>query len=243
MTAVTSRVGPADKSSEHRYGCDEHVVCRMDRAILTHILQPGINLAVWRRDTPDPIAAWLRACPLEDTPLLSSDIDITVPAVCVPTELAAAVGGQSHCTRVGVSALAHDAGTLANIVSRIAGNPNVRVRLEWVRERQCAYFHADRIAFRLVCTYRGAGTEWISNATAGKLTSPESEPPPSEIHRLVPGDVAIMRGLSRALDAGPPLKHRSPPADSLTGWRLFLAIDPICSSERTLATIAPETFL
>jgi hypothetical protein len=208
-----------------------HIVNCPTRTVLAHILRPGINLAVWRRSVPAPIAAWLQAYSLEDRSLLTSDLDLRIPAACVPGELATAIAHPAISDRTGISALVSDVADLAKVVARIAGQPNVRVRLEWVTDQQCAYFHSDRVPYRLVCTYRGAGTEWVSNETASRLTSPESEPPADEIHQLASGDVAIMRGSLRGTESTPPLLHRSPPVVSASAARLFLAIEPIASSK------------
>jgi Protein of unknown function (DUF1826) len=68
-----------------------HTVRRPSRAALTHILRPGINLAVWQRSVPAAIANWIKTGALNGTPLLSSDLDLRIPAACVPAALATAL--------------------------------------------------------------------------------------------------------------------------------------------------------
>jgi hypothetical protein len=227
MTSMTNRIevidAPSISAVAHKA---PHTISSSHRSALAHILKPHINLAVWRREVPTPISNWLSRCSVEEVTTRSRDIDICVPAACVPASLGAAIAAQTTRQQADISSLARDAAELAGLVARISQNPKVRLRLEWVTHQQCSNFHADRVPFRLVCTYHGPGTEWVSNATAERLTSPESLPPADEIHRLTPGDVAVMRGWSNGDNAGMPLKHRSPPVDFPSVWRLFLAIDP-----------------
>ena len=75
-----------------------------------------------------------------------------------PVHLGAALPSETVEQRIGVSALALDVGSLASIMARLTGRPYVRVRLERVNHNACRYFHVDRVAYRLVCTYRGPGT-------------------------------------------------------------------------------------
>ena len=207
-----------------------HTISSPHRSALAHILRPHINLAVWRREVPTPISNWLSRYPAEEVAAGSRDIDICVPAACVSASLRAAIAARTRRQDADISSLARDAAELAGLVARISRNPKVRLRLEWVTHQACSNFHADRVPFRLVCTYHGPGTEWVSNATAERLTSPESRPPADEVHRLISGDVAVMRGWSNGDNSGMPLKHRSPPVDFPSEWRLFLAIDPASPS-------------
>jgi len=61
------------------------------RTILAHILRLNINLAVWQRAVPEQIAAWLRRYLPKGGPVLTSDLDLRIPAACVPGELMAAL--------------------------------------------------------------------------------------------------------------------------------------------------------
>ena len=207
-----------------------HTIIGAHRTVLADVLRPNVSLAVWRRGVPTPISNWLSQCSAEEIATGSCDIDISIPAACVPASLCATISAQTAQQQAGVLSLSHDAAELAGLMARISGNPNVRLRLEWVTHQQCASFHADRMPFRLLCTYHGPGTEWVSVATAERLTSPDSMPPADEIHRLTSGDVAIMRGSSSRDHSSAPLKHRSPPVNFPSEWRLFLAIDPASPS-------------
>jgi hypothetical protein len=203
-----------------------HVVARADWDVLRHILQPDINLAIWQRDVPAPIATWLSGGLPDDLP--THDIDTDVSAACVAARISMAIPSQTPAQRAGVAALARDAGDLANVLTRMSGSRSVRLRLEWVTDQQCSHFHADRVPMRLLCTYHGPATEWLANNVAERLGSPESVPPSAAINRLRTGDVAIMRG-SLGNATGAPMRHRSPPVDAPAEWRLLLAMDPVAA--------------
>jgi hypothetical protein len=206
----------------------DHVIFGSSLDVLEEIRRPEINLAVWRRDVPSVIAAWLRTSSAGGFLENCGDMDLQLPAPCAPASVAAHFATKTaEQQQAGIAALARDVGELAEIVSRISYNPAVRLRVEWVTDRACRYFHIDRVPFRLVCTYRGPGTEWVSNDVAARLTTPESAPAAHDINRLGAGDVAIMRGSPDGhLVAHAPLRHRSPPIEKPSERRLFLAIDP-----------------
>jgi Protein of unknown function (DUF1826) len=71
-----------------------HIISGADHATLAHILRPGINLAIWRRNTPFAMAAWLSACSAEDL-IAAQDVELRCPAVCVPALLAAKIPAPS----------------------------------------------------------------------------------------------------------------------------------------------------
>jgi Protein of unknown function (DUF1826) len=200
-----------------------HLVAGNDRGILGYVLQSHINLAIWRRDVPRAIAHWLSEISSEELGRVHN-VDKELAAECVPAVISSALPARTPAAIAGVAALARDAGDLAVLFAQMSGNP-VRFRLEWVKDRQCPYFHADNVVMRLLCTYRGLGTEWIANNIADRLTSPQSIPPLTTINRLQAGDVAIMGGSLSDGVAGP-VRHRSPPANGADEWRLLLAIDP-----------------
>jgi hypothetical protein len=79
--------------------------------------------------------------------------------------------------------LADDIGFLARLFHEVVEAPTLRVRLEVVTGDACTQFHADNVRHRLVSTYRGPGTEWISPRAVA--TTPAGAPLPDDsIRRL-----------------------------------------------------------
>ena len=128
--------------------------------------------------------------------------------------------------------LSQDAVFLARVFVELTGAPRLRLRLETVVDDACRRFHPDNVRFRLVTTYRGPGTEWISPRDA--TTTPSgAELLDARIRRLDRGHVAIMRGCRAATADLPALLHRSPPIAGSGVTRLFLAIDEGADVEMT----------
>lgn len=50
--------------------------------------------------------------------------------------------------------------------SELLGCKTLGVRLEVLTKPMCPQFHVDRTGIRFLCTYRGPGTEWLSESTA-----------------------------------------------------------------------------
>jgi Protein of unknown function (DUF1826) len=202
----------------------EHAVERSERIGLTHILRPEINLAVWQRRVPTAISIWLSRFRVEDLLTGSHDIDRALSVEDVAATLLSDLRWHDPVAEAGVTALAHDAKKLAVFFAQLSGTSSVRLRLDWATEQQCPRIRADRVPMRLLCTYRGPGTEWIANDVT--LASPDVEPPKSMLNRFGTGDVAIMKGSLSGGSAGP-LRHRSPPLKCSAEWQLLLTLDPL----------------
>jgi hypothetical protein len=104
------------------------------------------------------------------------------------------------------------------------GAPRLSLRLETIEDDRCCSFHSDNVAFRLMTTYRGPGTEWVlpgdtEAVVDGHLTQAQA------VRRLKRGEIAIMRGLKAAEQRLPAVLHRSPPIADCGELRLFLAIN------------------
>lgn len=125
-----------------------------------------------------------------------------------------------------VNWLADDIVDKADMMAQLTGAPALRVRLDVIEDDHCRKFHFDNVRLRLVTTYRGPGTEWISPRHASRL-APGSVPPNDVIRRLSRGHVAVMRGAKGATPDRPGVLHRSPPIAGTGIVRLFLAIDEL----------------
>jgi hypothetical protein len=85
---------------------------------------------------------------------------------------------------------------LAHRLAGLTGSPNVRMRFEHVVDDSCCKLHVDAVGLRLLCTYAGAGTEWVDDA--------------GRVRRLATMEVGVFKG-SVFPGAGPRVLHRSPP--------------------------------
>ncbi|MBO6777154.1 MAG: DUF1826 domain-containing protein, partial [Marinibacterium sp.] len=131
-----------------------------DPSALNVFLQPGCAAAIWQRQTPPDVQAWITAL---DPALLPKG------RVVLPTAHVARVV-QQICDMSGLPEgperdwLQADIALLADTFADLMTTPYLRLRLDVVKTNACRKFHIDAVTARLVCTYRGIGTQYgISN--------------------------------------------------------------------------------
>lgn len=180
--------------------------------ILEELHAPGCAAAIWQR-RPDPLLrAWLDRLPAGRLPALRQTLP--VDAVAAAVDLACAGAGME--AGPGRARFCADVANLAAGFARLMGVRHLRLRLDPVRGNACSRFHIDYVPARLLCTYRGRGTEY-------GLAGPGDAP--AEVHRMAAGWVGVFRGKlwPDALPCG--LVHRSPPIAGSGETRLLLVID------------------
>lgn len=181
-----------------------------DPSVLQEIGQPGIGAVIWQRRPLAAFSDWINALPVIQLPSLRSLVAVGAVEDCVQAacDLADTPRGRMR------DMLASDISALAFIMSEVMRAPLLHVRLSVVTTDACRRFHIDNVSARMLCTYRGAGTQ---------LAQPGQDLASLEIPT---GSAALLRG---ALWRGPEatgLLHRSPPIAGTWQSRLLLAIDP-----------------
>lgn len=196
--------------------------------------------ALWRheRTLPDDIAAYAQE--LASGPWFR--IAITAHPHDLPASLAGAFALEAIPDRPERRRLARDIAMLARLLVSVVGCEAVAVRLEHDAGATCPVFHQDQNVLRLLCTYAGAGTEWLPEAHLDRtelgLQGRTPEAANQAIARGTPehartGEVLLLKGARYDRDHSS-LVHKSPPAD--LGPRLLLAIDAAdaaAAAERT----------
>ncbi|MEM7176091.1 MAG: DUF1826 domain-containing protein [Pseudomonadota bacterium] len=121
--------------------------------------------------------------------------------------------------------LIEDIRSLAVRFNELVPAPFLRLRLDVINTDACRRFHIDPVVARLICTYRGTGTQLGFSA---------DENAPSEIFTVPTGAPVLLRG--KLWPGTPPagLSHRSPPIAGTGEVRLVLVIDPICDPDEEL---------
>lgn len=189
-----------------------------DPMTLFDVLRPEANLAIWHRDLPQALTRSL------------------APLVGAASFAAVAEGGidealvtlANKLPVVPPLKLMFDLQDLATAFAAIAGTAGrVCIRLEAIGGRGCYRWHADAVGLRLLCTYRGAGTEWLPVAGGARTARAlAEEPPPSgSAARLPTGAVGLLKGESHPGNAGWGCIHRAPPVAAGAPARLLLCID------------------
>lgn len=186
-------------------------------AMLAGIAQPGTHIAIWPRALPAKLA--------RDLARLAAQAPFTATAEGEPEPaLEALIAGLPGPAPLD---LFLDMLHLATIFTHILGAPRLRIRLEAIEGPGCRLWHADAVGLRLLCTYRGAGTEWLAmpgGAQAARLLNRAGDPG-VPIQRLGTGDVALLKGEAFPGNQGAGCIHRAPPRHPKAPPRLLLCLD------------------
>lgn len=189
------------------------VLVSEDPEILKDIALPGVAAAIWRRKMAPQFQAWINGLAFEDLPRTRTVVPFHLAEAAVLS--ACEIAGLAPCAER--DTLASDIDALAMMAGRILGARYVRLRLEAAMSVTCPKFHLDNVPARLLCTYRGSGTEYVSETG---LEDPRR-------YRQVPtGAVGLFRGGQWPSEERCGLLHRSPMAAEGEHARLLLVIDP-----------------
>jgi hypothetical protein len=192
---------------------------------LTRIFAPEIQLAQWRRPPDTVIANWLE----ENAGNLGSGLRQTIAPGQTP-DLGRLPAG------AGREALAADIVLLAEVLSELLDATTIGFRLEVVGQAMCPRLHVDRVGIRLLCTYRGPGTEWVEDASvdrrylgAGAGGKPDDVSglllAGHRIEAIPPFAVALLKGNLWQGNDGRGIVHRSPALADKDVPRVLLAMD------------------
>ncbi|MEM1039105.1 MAG: DUF1826 domain-containing protein [Pseudomonadota bacterium] len=180
---------------------------------LDSIFQPDCAAAVWYRGLAPEFEAWIESLAAWHLPegrlvLQANRIEDAVAQVCD-------MANMPHSTHR--DWLISDIAGLGNRFAVLMGVDHIRLRLERVSDNACSKFHIDTMTARLVCTYRGTGTQYgVVNGL----------PEPDSITTTPTGSPLLLKG--HLWPDAPPLqfKHRSPPIKGSGETRLLLVLDP-----------------
>lgn len=190
-------------------------------ADLQSFLQPGSAATVWRRQTPPHFQKWLDALDPERLPkgrvvLQPSAVAQTLTHLCEMSKLPC--GPERDW-------LIADIADLADVFAELMQARFLRLRLDVVTTNACRKFHIDAITARLVCTYRGPGTQY---------GMPGKDAEPNRIFTMNAGAPILLRGKLWPTQPSMGLVHRSPPIEGTGKSRLVLVLDPVNDPEDDL---------
>jgi len=187
---------------------------------LSAIHHPGCAAVVWRRQAPSGFQRWIDTLAPDRLPdtrvvLRPTDVFDEVAGLCEEFEMPE---GPERAW------LIRDAADLAARFSALVPAPYLRLRLDVVTGNACKKFHIDAITARLICTYRGTGTQY------GISTDGEA---PRRIFTVPTGAPVILRGTRWPETPRSGLLHRSPPIAGTGETRLVLVLDPMTEPVET----------
>lgn len=187
---------------------------------LSAIQSPGCAAAIWKRAPLERFQSWIDGVAPEHLP--RARVVLRPHAVHnALTELFAS-SGLPDCEERAM--LVDDISALADMFSDTMRAPYLRLRLGVITTNACRRFHIDAVTARLVCTYRGTGTQY------GVSTDGEE---PRQVFTVPTGSPILLRGTLWPETPTSGLLHRSPPIEGTGETRLVLVLDPVLDTEGT----------
>jgi hypothetical protein len=185
---------------------------------LTALHRPGCAAAIWRRQPHAAFQAWIDALDPETLPrarviLRAEAVREAVAEIC---DISGTPSGLER------DRLVDDIAELAEIFAGLMRACWVRLRLEAVTTNACRRFHIDALTARLVCTYRGTGTQYGISTDGAE---------PARVFTVPTGAPILLRGTLWPESPRSGLLHRSPPIEGTQETRLVLVLDPVDDPE------------
>ena len=185
---------------------------------LSAIHHPGCAAAIWQREPLPSFQSWIDTLEPELLPkarvtLRPGDVRDAAFQICETC-------GTPDCGERAM--LIDDAAALADLFAELMRAPCLRLRFDVVKTNSCRKFHIDAIKARLVCTYRGTGTQYGVSADGDE---------PGRIYTVPTGAPILLRGKLWPEHPTSGLLHRSPPIEGSGETRLVLVLDPISDPE------------
>ena len=181
---------------------------------LINIYEPDCAAAILERRLMPEFQDWLNQLKPEQLPkgrliLRAEDVEDAVTQLCEIAEI-------PSCDFLHL--FINDVVALSQLFASIMKSKYIRLRLDVIKDNACRKFHKDAITARLICTYRGPGTEY-GTALVGN--------DPEQIYSASIGAPVILRGTQWPEQPASGLLHRSPPIEGTPQTRLVLVIDPV----------------
>lgn len=179
--------------------------------ILHAIHRPQVRMAVWQRALPDSIhqamASFTALMPLHWLFALRAQ------APAAPA-LAQALRGFGPAMAPAFAPWRDDLLGLLALARALVPGADLHVRIETKASNDRAVFHADAVALRMLCTYRGLGTQWRRGEACDHRAPPRdagADGSGASVEQLPTGAVAVMKGRAYPGQPDRALIHRSPP--------------------------------
>ena len=185
---------------------------------LTAIHHPGCAAAIWRRQPTSAFQSWIDG--LDPKLLPSARVIVRPDGVRDAAAAICDTSGTPLCLER--DRLVDDIAALSDIFAGLMRARWLRLRLDPVTTNACRRFHIDAVTARLICTYRGTGTQYGISTDGAQ---------PARIFTVPTGAPIVLRGTLWPEQPRSGLLHRSPPIEGTGETRLLLVLDPIDDPE------------
>jgi hypothetical protein len=193
--------------------------------VLQRILDLGVNLCQWQRPVQQAVTRELTSLQASDLP----DVRCSTSLDSFDDDVAMLLQ-QQGLDPLAFSNWRNDLRRLADLYFSISDDRDVTLRLVTTDDDDCRRYHVDRTHLRLLCTYRGPGTEWLTNDQVDRLAQATGAPNEEIIRfgepsKFEPFWVGILKGDAYPGNAGYGLVHRSPPISGSGETRVLFCLD------------------
>jgi hypothetical protein len=200
---------------------------------LSQITAADVTLAVWTRPAVSAIRPELAAC----TPALATPLRVDLAPTEVMRDATAALSARLALHGLPASAYPRWLSDMADLTRRFAALVSttldataITLRLEALTDVACPRFHVDQTRLRLLCTYRGPGTEWLPPAAVDRRALGSGAPNAqiadlAAVRTLAPFWVGILKGERYPNNAGRGQVHRSPAIPDGSPPRVLFCLD------------------
>ena len=106
----------------------------------------------------------------------------------------------------------------------------IRVMLMRTLGRTCPLFHVDRVTLRMLCTFRGPGTEWLADCDVmrkglGHGDNSKVLAAGGVVYAVPTHHICVLKGDAFKGNTGRGIVHRSPSVPGNSGGRWYLRVD------------------
>lgn len=187
--------------------------------ILSNIHQKGVNISIYNRD--------IKMFDNEINNLLEQGVQFKFngDVSSILTEIKRVIVTEDF------QMIYKDIECLLHLFKKISASENLSVLLETVNTNMCRRFHTDVNDLRLLCTYSGQGTLWLTednvnrNALDNSGNNEAIVIEENNIQQVETGDVVILKGSKYIQNDTKAVVHRSPSIENNKEKRLLLRID------------------
>lgn len=180
--------------------------------VFARIHEPDCNLAIWTRSPLDGLSVLFDGAP--------SNVRFTSGLNTFAQNLPVQLSANGFAASGALDWLIDDICQLAEHFCEVMQIEALEMRLEIVTSDSCRKFHADYVEARLISTYVGTGTQWLTVEDAGRVRDGLD---PLATNTMSAGDVGLFKG---KLATQTPAIHRSPPIAGTGEKRLLLVLNP-----------------
>lgn len=194
----------------------------MQAEVMHAISKPGCAAAVWLRRLEPGVQTWLDTRAPDTLP----QARVVAPSASVPDVVQHVCDGSGLPPSPERAWLEQDIVRLAQTFATVMKAPYLRIRIDRIATNACRRFHLDAVTARLVCTYRGPGTQYGTPSPLGG--------DPERIVTAPTGAPILLRGTLWPETPSAGLRHRSPPIEGTGETRLLLVLDPVSTPDDDL---------